>query len=256
MDLYFNTQWAKDYKSSAQIIRVLSEHWFLDNMYCPCCGAFPVRPFKNNHPVGDFYCASCAEQFELKSKNGKTLSNQIADGAYHTMIERISSNTNPNFFFLNYDRRDYAIYNLIIIPKHFFTPEVIVARNKGIADRPNYIMCAINTAALPSSGKISIVHQGKIIPKHQVLAQWQQTAFLKNTNTEHKSWLLTILYYLDKIPNDEFSLRQLYAFEHELALKYPKNSHIKDKIRQQLQFLRDKGLIKFMGGGRYRKLMR
>ncbi|MFB2578671.1 hypothetical protein ACEYX6_05870 [Acinetobacter sp. c2-A9] len=61
--------------------------------------------------------------------------------------------------------------------------------------------------------------------------------------------------YLDKIPNIEFSLQDMYAFEQELALKYPNNLHIKDKIRQQLQFMRDNGMIEFLGKGRYRKVI-
>lgn len=72
--------------------------------------------------------------------------------------------------------------------------------------------------------------------------------------TESKGWLLTTMSYIDRLPNDEFSLRQLYDFEHELSLKYPNNTHIKDKLRQQLQFLRDQGMIEFLGRGRYRKV--
>jgi len=36
--------------------------------------------------------------------------------------------------------------------------------------------------------------------------------------------------------------------------KYPNNNHIPDKIRQQLQFLRDKGFIVFKGHGVYKKI--
>jgi type II restriction enzyme len=32
---------------------------------------------------------------------------------------------------------------------------------------------------------------------------------------------------------------------------HPKNRHIHDKIRQQLQILRDMKLIRFLGGGEY-----
>lgn len=44
------------------------------------------------------------------------------------------------------------------------------------------------------------------------------------------------------------------TFEEELQEKYPKNNHVKDKIRQKLQVLRDNGYIEFMGNGEYRKL--
>lgn len=44
------------------------------------------------------------------------------------------------------------------------------------------------------------------------------------------------------------------TFEEELQEKYLKNNHVKDKIRQKLQVLRDNGYIEFMGNGEYRKL--
>jgi type II restriction enzyme len=58
---------------------------------------------------------------------------------------------------------------------------------------------------------------------------------------------------IDKL-DANFSLNQVYAFADLLKLKHPANNHIKDKIRQQLQVLRDKGIIEFTGRGHYRKL--
>ena len=101
MNLYFNQSLAKNYNSKPQIIRVLSEAWVKDNGYCPNCGIQPLAEFCNNKPVADFYCAACAEQYELKSKQSK-LSNIINDGAYETMLARINSDDNPSFFFLTY----------------------------------------------------------------------------------------------------------------------------------------------------------
>ena len=46
----------------------------------------------------------------------------------------------------------------------------------------------------------------------------------------------------------------MYSFVDELQVKHPDNNHIPDKIRQQLQFLRDKGFIEFKGNGVYRKI--
>lgn len=255
MNLYFNTDLIKDYRNPAQIIRVLTEDWLAKHICCPCCGASTIQPFQNNQPVGDFYCQSCQEQYELKSKNGKTLGNKIADGAYHTMIERITSDLNPNFFFLNYDKRDLSVKNLILVPKHFFTTDMIIPRQKGIPNRPNYIMCSIDIQRVPTSGKIHIIQQGKIIDQAIILQQWQQYLFLRNINNDNKKWQLSILHCLDQIQNEYFSLKEMYAFETTLALQYPNNHFIKDKIRQQLQFLRDKGMIEFLGRGHYRKVI-
>lgn len=117
MHLKFNTKLAENYRSNSQIIRVLSEAWVQENSYCPLCGNEPLKDFANNQPVADFYCQSCQEQYELKSKQAK-LSKIITDGAYDTMIERINGDDNPNFFFLTYSKQ-YEVNNFLIIPKHF-----------------------------------------------------------------------------------------------------------------------------------------
>jgi type II restriction enzyme len=59
---------------------------------------------------------------------------------------------------------------------------------------------------------------------------------------------------IDSINNEKFTLDDVYKFEEKLKLKYPNNNFIKDKIRQQLQFLRDKGIIEFSGRGNYKKI--
>jgi type II restriction enzyme len=58
---------------------------------------------------------------------------------------------------------------------------------------------------------------------------------------------------IDEIAADEFSLSDVYNFESKLAELHRKNHNVKAKIRQQLQFLRDKKLIEFLGDGNYRK---
>jgi type II restriction enzyme len=79
--------------------------------------------------------------------------------------------------------------------------------------------------------------------------------FWSNKSTkEFKSWTLDILNCIDKIKSNEFKLSDVYKFEAELFLKYPDNNHIKDKIRQQLQILRDRGIIDFQSRGIYKKL--
>ena len=92
MNMYFNSALAAKYKNKAQITRVLSETWVACNVFCPCCGSEHITELKNNLPVADMRCEHCGEIYELKSKNGK-IGNSINDGAYDTMIQRISSIT-------------------------------------------------------------------------------------------------------------------------------------------------------------------
>ncbi len=44
----------------------------------------------------------------------------------------------------------------------------------------------------------------------------------------------------------------MYEFKNVLEKIHPENKHIKDKIRQQLQVLRDKGYLEFISPGKYR----
>jgi type II restriction enzyme len=54
---------------------------------------------------------------------------------------------------------------------------------------------------------------------------------------------------------NEFTLRDVYAFATHLEKLHPGNRHGRDKIRQQLQVLRDLGFVEFFGRGRYRSVL-
>ena len=66
---------------------------------------------------------------------------------------------------------------------------------------------------------------------------------------------MDVLNCINAINSKKFSLGEIYLFENELQKKHPDNHNVKPKIRQQLQFLRDKGFIKFLGNGIYMNLM-
>ena len=59
---------------------------------------------------------------------------------------------------------------------------------------------------------------------------------------------------VDLIPKETFTLKDVYIYENKLKLKYSNNNFIKDKIRQQLQILRDRGIIEFVSRGNYKKI--
>ena len=89
-------------------------------------------------------------------------------------------------------------------------------------------------------------------PKERVLAEWQKTLFLREEKEiTAKGWLLDVMRCVEKIGKREFVLDDVYMFESELAKLHPENMHIKDKIRQQLQVLRDKGYLEFSARGQY-----
>lgn len=255
MDLRFNLALSEGYKSNSQIARVLTEGWVKQNSYCPSCGEKPLNDYENNRPVADFHCLKCSEEFELKSKAGK-FSNTITDGAYNSMIQRITSETNPNFFFLTYDK-NLTVNNFLIIPKQFFTPDIIIKRKplSETAKRAGWIGCNIDISKVSELGKIFLINNSKIINPENVQTAFNKTIFLRNKSQESKGWLLDILNCIESIPKTEFNLADIYSFEDKLKQKHPNNNFIKDKIRQQLQYLRDKGIIEFNGRGTYKKVI-
>ena len=219
------------------------------NSYCPYCGK-NLYHYPNNKPVADFYCNSCNEDFELKSKHNK-LGLKIVDGAYNTMLKRLSSNNNPHFFFMSYQNNE--VKDLILVPKHFFTKNLIEKRKPlaNNARRSGWIGCNILLSQIPNSGKIFYIKDKHIIDTKEVLYSFQKTLFLKDQNSNLKGWLLDIMKCIDKIQKPIFNLNDIYKFEKELQIKHPNNNFIKDKIRQQLQYLRDKGYLEFEEHGKY-----
>jgi hypothetical protein len=71
------------------------------------------------------------------------------------------------------------------------------------------------------------------------------------TRRDLVGWLETVY---DHLPEGEFNNRQIYAFKDEFSAQYPSNQNIEAKIRQQLQVLREMGLVEHLGPGRWRKL--
>jgi type II restriction enzyme len=254
MNLFFDKKLVERYKSPSQIARVLTESWVKEEIYCPNCGE-KVSKYPNNKPAADFYCEKCSEDFELKSKNGK-ITRKVVDGEYRTMIERLNSLTNPNFFVLSYNRSILKTENFFIIPKHFFTDDLIEKRNplSVTAQRRDWVGCNILLREIPLSGRVYYVRDGEVQEPKNVTAEWNKTLFLRDMKTSAlKGWTLEIMKCIDNIKTKEFLLSDMYKFEDYLSKKHPQNKYIKDKIRQQLQILRDKNYLEFVGRGMYRK---
>lgn len=115
------------FEGPTQNARVWTESWVGLNLYCPSCGAARLDKFANNSPVADFGCGACGEQYELKAQKGR-LANKLTDGALATMQRRLAADDNPNLFAMRYSFADKAVTDLIVVPKQFFTPEIIEAR--------------------------------------------------------------------------------------------------------------------------------
>ena len=179
---------------------------------------------------------------------------KLVDGAYRTMIERLQSVNNPNFFLLSYDALKLEVINFLVIPKHFFVREIIEKRKPlaTTARRAGWVGCNILLQSIPAAGKIFYVKNRVVQPQKEVLSVWSKTLFLRKAEiVSERGWLLDVMLCVDRLGKKEFSLDEMYSFENYLSAKHPANRHVRDKIRQQMQVLRDKGYLKFVSRGRY-----
>lgn len=241
------------YESGSQNARIWTERWVGSSLYCPNCGHERITQFVANRPVADFFCSVCSEEFELKSQK-RPFGGKIVDGAFHTMSDRVAAENNPSLLLLRYDFEHREVRDVTVVPKQFFVSEIIEKRKplNPTARRANWVGCNILLGQIPSAGKIQLVRNGAEVAKEIVLAQWRQMLFLRDTHGESRGWLLEVLRCVEMIGRAEFDLAAAYQFEDRLRAIFPDNHHVREKIRQQLQVLRDNGYIEFVGRGQYR----
>jgi type II restriction enzyme len=86
----------------------------------------------------------------------------------------------------------------------------------------------------------------------EVRSSYNRLRPLEKLQVEKRGWTLDVLQVVQSLGKMEFALADVYAHADSLAKLHPNNRHVHDKIRQQLQVLRDLGLLEFLGGGEYR----
>ncbi|MEZ5885492.1 MAG: DpnI domain-containing protein [Paracoccaceae bacterium] len=243
---------AARFVSASQTARVDTEDWARSNMFCPNCGCSSLLRYPANKPVADFYCAECGDQYELKSQS-TAFSRKVADGAYHTKIERLTSDTSPNLILMQYNREQRRVENLTVVPRYFFVQGAIERRPplRPTARRAGWVGSNILLDRIPVSGQISVIRSGLVRDRREVLAEWNRLRFIEERRGEARGWLLEVMRCVQKIGQPDFTLADVYDFERELSALFPHNKNVRPKIRQQLQVLRDAGYLNFLGNGHY-----
>ncbi|NIA20488.1 MAG: restriction endonuclease [Anaerolineaceae bacterium] len=221
-------------------------------MYCPACPAESLEKKPDNTKVVDFSCAECGAEFQLKAKAG-SLGKKQRDAAYQPMIDRIARNGSPHFAFLTYDRSAWTVRNLILVPGHFLTPAAIerCPPLSSSARRAGWVGCNILVSLIPDDGRIHAISAGRALSKDDVRRQWARFRWLAHQTPQSRGWAADVLRCVRTLGPSEFTIRQMYEFAEELSLLHPKNRNILAKIRQQLQVLRDRKVLRFLGRGRY-----
>jgi type II restriction enzyme len=221
-------------------------------LYCPACPSDNISPTRKGARVVDFVCPNCDEQYQLKSQ-AHPFGNRVMNSAYEPKIKAIRAGTIPNFIFLRYDPQVYRVLDLFLVPKHFITQSIIERRKplRERARRHGWVGSNILLGNLPLDARISIIENGQEVPATVVRTLWTQFLFLREQSIHSRGWLADVLACVRELKREKFTLADVYAFENRLARLHPKNKHIRPKIRQQLQILRDHGIIDFLGDGIY-----
>jgi len=254
MNLTCDVSLAANYKSLSQQARVISEGWFLKNVYCLACDADSVKQATANTKATDFICPKCTHRYELKTFHRRP-HGSLVDGAFNAMMECVTAGTAPTLCLLEHTE-EWQIRSLTAIHSSFLLPEVIEKRPplKPTARRHGFVGCNIRLDHIASDGEIAVVDDGIIQPVADVRKRFQRFLPLAGKSAQQRGWTLLTLRMVRTLGKAEFTLQDLYKLENEFARAYPQNRHIKDKIRQQLQILRDLGVLAFEERGEYRLL--
>jgi type II restriction enzyme len=222
-------------------------------MYCPSCSSNNLDSLPHGTKVIDFKCGSCEEQYQIKSAS-TPIRNRIMDSEYHTMMNAIQNNLSPNLMLLHYSKETWKVQDLLLIPRHLIVPSVIEKRNPlgPGARRAGWIGCNILLTNIPSTGRIFAIEDSMVNRPDMVREEWAELRFIGAMESKSRGWLVDVLRCVQSLDRKRFTLQEVYAqSEDELSRLHPENKNIRPKIRQQLQVLRDKGRIKFVGKGIY-----
>lgn len=145
--------------------------------------------------------------------------------------------------------KDYVESLISNIEKSFDITEEIIVESENI---------------LNSIPKVAIKHERRLQDIEKALFKIEDSVEDKVFQSGSSSilnglsgWKKDVFSCLLNITKDVFSLEEVYKFKKQLFRLHPENRNIKPKIRQQLQLLRDMGLIEFtLERGVYRKLWR
>lgn len=281
---------ASAYKSGSQKAGNVTEAWGAENFYCPNCSSPKLDWLKPGTKASDYRCPRCGFWYQLKSQQSR-IGHSITDGAYNAMMDALRNDEAPSFYFLHYDRETWSVRNLLLVPHFAFPPSAIIKRKplSATARRAGWVGCNFDLRRIPAEARIHVVRtvasssppsptgerirgevaqlksplsgslpaqsRGErvvIIPPEEVRAQFKRVRPLKDISIKERGWTLDVLNAVRSLGRIEFTNGDAYTLAEQLEKLHPDNRHVRDKIRQQLQVLRDAGLLIHAGRGCWR----
>jgi type II restriction enzyme len=178
-------------------------------------------------------------------------------------------------------RETWFVRNLLLIPHFAFPPSAVIKRKPlaVTARRAGWVGCNIALHRIPADARIEIIktcssgresapsssgNQSRltsaatiVTPAEEVRDRFKRIKPLGEIKAKERGWTLDVLNAVAALcerrrsdghrpplqSEKEFTTADVYAFERELEKLHPDNRHVRDKIRQQLQVLRDMKLL-------------
>jgi type II restriction enzyme len=145
------------------------------------------------------------------------------------------------------------VQNVVLVPSFGFSLACVEKRKplSQSARRAGWIGCNILLSGIPSDFRISLVQNGIAVKKDEARRRYSALTEMQSLRVSSRGWLIDVWNAARSLRKVQFTLDEIYEKESDLSYLHPENHNIRPKIRQQLQIMRDMGVLKFMGGGIY-----
>jgi type II restriction enzyme len=246
----------------------------VNQLYCANCDSSSLGETPANNRAIDFVCPRCRASCQLKAKHS-ALGETVTDGAYAAMVATIREDRTPNLLLMRYDLATWEVRDLLLIPSFMFSESAIIKRKPlaATARRAGWVGCNIDLHRIAPEARIPIIAASSPTDPAQVRARYTRLKPIREIKTAQRGWTLDVLNIVRRLvtrssgresahfksqsrltsaATNEFNTADVYVFTRELEKLHPDNRHVKDKIRQQLQVLRDAGLLLHLGRGVWR----
>jgi type II restriction enzyme len=242
---------AAAYRSGCQSARVVTEAWAEQNLYCAACPSDELRTLPRNEKAYDFQCPRCSTYFQLKSSRTR-FGSRIPDGAYGAFTTAIRENRTPNLVALRYTPK-WTVLDVFVVPNFALTLSCVQLRPAlpTTARRAGWVGCNILLSNIPIDARIGMINNATIIPRREVRGRYRRLRELASLPHEQRGWAFDVLTTVRNLGCRRFTLNDIYADAGRLSRLHPNNQYVEAKVRQQLQRLRDAGILKFCGRGQY-----
>src|SRR5262249_38071767 len=112
--------------------------------------------------------------------------------------------------------------------------------------------CNIALNRIPADARITIVSECQVTTPNDVRDRFRRIRPLREIPVRNRGWTLDVLNAVRTLGQSEFTTEDAYKLVPQLERLHPDNRHVREKLRQQLQLLRDSRLLIHVERGHWR----